>query len=268
MKVKDLLLQFSDIDALYKRYLALYPLFAWYEREALTPNQLKSGEERHRVLFDKFMERIKSTEISDSENVLFVIEQINEFSEPDEPDKAFESWMCKRDDIFKKAESGDVSLWIGKDDENHLEHYGYDMSPLADVLSMEVYPYEVDLIDAACEIIENLTFFGIEEEKRMDKVEDIIESLTTQCEEIEAGTAKTIPAEEVFAQLEQEIWDEATEEERIEIKKQREEKEKNKRRDNVLLHLVMNMNHMKHKMAILSYYRQQILDKKVILENK
>lgn len=252
MKVKDFLGSFADLSRLHDRYIELYPLLADYEMEKLSEAQLMQGKIRHYDAFCALMNRIKKMNTVETDDVLFVTKEIGTFF--DDEEYGLNSWVCKREDILEKAK-GEITLWNG---ENRIEHYAYDMDSLGNIISCELFIHEVDGMDAACEILENITFFGFEEDSRMEKVGGIIESLKEQTEELKAGTLKTVPAEEVFEELRKEILSNATEEEKEEILREEEEHEKNKNRDDAFMRVSMNINHIQSIQAVLSYYRQEI----------
>lgn len=249
MNVKEFLMKF-DRNTLYDRYIELYPVFETYEEEHFGPEKVEEGKARFRIMFERFLSRVGQTTLDEGGEVLIGTKFVPSFMDDEEE---ISTWVSNREDIFKKAPM-DVTMWNG-DEESRIEHYAYDMDTLSSALSHEVFLYQVDELDAACDIINNLTFFGMEEEPKMERVKEILDSLENSVEEIKSGEAKLIPADEVFKELEEKILENASEEERIEILKEREEAEKNKARDSAFMQASMKINHIQSLQAVLSYYR-------------
>lgn len=138
--------------------------------------------------------------------VLFVVSNIDVSGKT----RTLSSFYCYKDEISRKISN--FSLWDG-DDDTRIEHYGYDMSPLEDIIDMDVFIDESVICNskeegfnrpnilAACDIFRNLTFFGIKANDREKRIEELVESLTKSIEEIESGNMEYFTADEVFDKL-------------------------------------------------------------------
>lgn len=265
MTVKDFMFQFNNIhmlfksQMLYKRYIELYPLFEDYEREALGDDKLKEAEIRFYDMFCGLIGMMEDTEVHESSYVLFVTRLVGLSFEDGE---TLDSFYCIREDIEEKLSFGDYpSICYGG---NMVERYAYNMSEIPDILSMEIYVYDVPPMDAVCEIIHTLSFFGMEEESRSRKINEVSKSLKKSMDEIDSGKEEGIPAEEVIASLEKELMEHMSNDEKEQFLLEKAEKEKNKDRDFCYMVAAGNQNHLQRVSAITDYYRHLLLEGRFI----
>lgn len=249
-----------SIDKWFDRYLELYPVLESYEMELMTQTKIKFINLKYKEMFKNFLDNIHGRFAEKSDKVLFLVEQVPMFFD-DVDRKELNSWFCYKKDIIEKCKNR-ITLW--NSEESRIEHYAYDMSAIDEILSMELWKIGVDDTDAICEIMHEISFFGIDEDYRDKRIKEIHDELTESVRQVESGEVKTIPAEEVFRKLEEEIFQNASEEEKIEILKQREEDKKNKPRDDAYLIAAGNLNHLKCVESIYSYYINLIKSNEII----
>lgn len=207
----------QDMPAFFNTYKRIFPIIddlTMLEIRKDTPDELIENKiiGIHALFADKATHFIKDmVEISrnsSSDCILFVVPEIQEFPPEiqESPEmtygvenfvKSFNSFYCKKAEIDEKIE--DFTLWNG-DEKTRIEHYGYDMSPIEDIIDMEVFIYGgIDKTTAACEIFHSLTFFGINADDRTKRIDEILDSLKNSIDEIESG--EFFEADEVFDKL-------------------------------------------------------------------
>ena len=157
----------------------------------------------------------------------------------------------------------DFCIW--NDERPRIEHYAYDFSPLDEVMGCEVV-FDVTFTEAISAIFHELTFNGLTQETFEARKEEIIMSLKKAEEDIRESNTYTM--EEVFQELEKEILENATEQEREKFLKEKEEKEKNRFRDDVYSNVVSYLNHYSCINLIRSWYLQNIENGKIKITEK
>lgn len=203
----------QDMPAFFNTYKRIFPIIddlMMLEIRKDTPDELIEDKiiGIHALFADKATHFIKGmvgiSRNSSSDCILFVVPEIQEPSEMayggENFGKFFNSFYCKKAEIDEKIE--DFTLWNG-DEKTRIEHYGYDMSPIEDIIDMEVFIYGgIDKTTAACEIFHSLTFFGINADDRTKRIDEILDSLKHSIDEIESGEFfEEILADEVFDKL-------------------------------------------------------------------
>lgn len=216
----------QDMPAFFNTYKRIFPIIddlMMLEIRKDTPDEGISGnsllEDKiigiHALFADKATHFIKDmvgiSRNSSSDCILFVVPEIQEFPGMaygksvssgnsycgENCGKFFNSFYCKKAEIDEKIEN--FTLWNG-DEKTRIEHYGYDMSPIEDIIDMDVFIYGgIDKTTAACEIFHSLTFFGINADDRTKRIDEILDSLKNSINEIESG--EFFEADEVFDKL-------------------------------------------------------------------
>lgn len=194
----------QDMPAFFNTYKRIFPIIddlMMLEIRKDTPDELIEDKiiGIHALFADKATYFIKDmvgiSRNSSSDCILFVVPEMAYGGE--DFGKFFNSFYCKKAEIDEKIE--DFTLWNG-DEKTRIEHYGYDMSPIEDIIDMEVFIYGgIDKTTAACEIFHNLTFFGIKADERAKRIDEILDSLKHSIDEIENG--EFFEADEVFDRL-------------------------------------------------------------------
>lgn len=247
MIVKDLLIK---MDNIVDDYLKMYPLFADYELEAMTKEEIEKYYKKIGEKFKLFLLDIKERNTSPTDGILFVVKHIDEYY--DNKGTSISSFVCYKSDINKKIKN-EITLW-NNDDENRIEHYAYDFESRNNVLSFELFIDEnVSELEAACEIINEMILLGIDEEDNNKEKDKIIKSLEESIDNIENGE-KTYSLEEVFEKLEKNILENSNDEQKESFKKHKLEKEKNKDRDDLYYRIASRINHKTCISAIEKYF--------------
>lgn len=262
----------QDMPAFFNTYKRIFPIIddlMMLEIQKDTPDEGILGnsllEDKiigiHALFADKATHFIKDmvgiSRNSSSDCILFVVPEIQEFPGMaygksvssgnsycgENCGKFFNSFYCRKKEIDAKIE--DFTLWNG-DDKTRIEHYGYDMSPLEDIIDMEVFIYGgIDKTTAACEIFHNLTFFGIKADERAKRIDEILDSLKHSIDEIENG--EFFEADEVFDRLFADISkNESSSSPRI--------SSKDDKRDICKVGVSMSMNHRICQNAVAAYW--------------
>lgn len=264
MKIKEFLVNYiSKTDNIAEDYLKDYPPFEDYELEyMLKENGKEYVEKAFSIILEKmnnFLSSIQNIIPSNSDMIVFVCKEYETFYN-DKRLTFIDSFSCYKEEIIKKVPDG-ISLW---GEENRIEHYAYDFSPRAEILGMDLFiDDDVSEKDAFNHIINEMTSFSIDENIRENKINEIVESLRESVEDIEQRREKGepigIPAEEVFAELQKEIWEQADDEGKARILKEKEEKEKNRNRDNTYIRVIMSLNH-KIKISVIEKWYLNIIN--------
>lgn len=249
MIVKELLIN-QNREELYSFYKKKYPLFDDYELEAFSKEEVEATYILFKEKLFELLDRITNMTTNESEGVIFVVPlKSTDFEERYEH---IDSFFCKKSEIVEKAKD-EFGLWCG---ENRIEHYAYDFDTLENIISTEVY-YKLSDIEAACEIINEILFLGFTDEKRTAKLEEIRNALDEAEASIENG--ECIDADTFFEELEREILEEATAEEREQIIAKRNERKKNENRDKTYLEVVMRINHKRCIEIVEEYFIEKLL---------
>lgn len=248
MKVKEFLTNYiKKNESAAGDYMIDYPPFESYEIEHIQkekgPDALEKAYKSIATQIQKFLESIPSVNIEDKNMVIFVCKGYESFFF-DEPPIFIDSFACYKDQLIEKIPQG-ICLWGG---DNRVEHYAYDFNPREEILGMDLFiDSDVSEKDAFNHIISEMMTFAIDDDERNQKISEIVDSLEESVKDIkekmENGEPCGIPAEDVFRELEQKIWDEADEEQRKQILEEKAKREKNKDRDNAYMMVSSNINH-------------------------
>lgn len=228
-------------------YIEYHPILEDYEREAISDENYKEIESRFMELAGKRIREFAKIRPKKMNEIIFVVEQKE--TRFDSNETYMHSFLCKIDDIKEKGHL-DFSLW--DDEKPRIEHYAYDFSPLDEVMGCEVYFKSEDITEVLCEIFRELTFNGLTEESSEARKIEIMNDLKEAEEDIKAG--RTYTMEEVFERLDAEILENASEEEKEQILKDRAERKKNKPRDDRYSSIVMYYNHNACIQAVREWY--------------
>lgn len=250
MIIQELLYEFKDKkDKVLKNYLKNYSIFEDYEFEQYSKKKRKKITEKFIKLSTKRYDELLKIKPEIQNNVVFVLKQMDSFVGNS---KHFHTFMCEKGQIEDLARN-EFSLWT--EEKPRIEHYSYEFTSVDKVLGMEVF-YTTSKINAVCAIFHELIFHGLTEESSEKRKSEIIESIQEGIQDVKEGNY--LSAEEVFKELEDEIYESASDEEKEKILKDRAEKEKNKDRDNVYMQVATRYNHEKCIAIIQSYYLSKV----------
>lgn len=239
-------------------YIDFHPILDYYEREAISDEKYLKIVEKFKELAGKRIKEFSEIKPKKSDDILFVVEQKE--TDFDSNETYMHSFLCKISDIKEKAYL-DFSLWDDK--KPRIEHYAYDFSPIEEVMGCEVYCDSDKKTEALCEIFHELTFNGLTEESSQARKEEILNNLREAEKDIAEG--RTYTMEEVFDKLDAEILENASEEEKKQILKDREERKRNKPRDERYSSIVMYYNHNKCIEAVRSWYLENLKNGNITL---
>lgn len=253
MTVKDLLIKFDNIP---DKYFEIHPILEEYEKNCIKKEDIEKYENLFKNKMNNFLSTIKNIKTHPSDNIIFVVKYFEMFYEDKET--FFESFMCYKSEIDEKI-NNEITLWCNS--ENNLDHYAYDFEERSEILSCDLFIDEnITEIEAACEIIYKMTYFGIDEERNNEEKEKLIKSLDESIKDIENG--RTYDIEEVFERLENKILDEADDDEKEQIIKERKErkekKEKNKDKQELYSKISNRINHKISILVIEKYYLEKM----------
>ena len=199
--------------------------------------------------------------LSPSENtndVIFVLKQLSTDFGDESID--YKTFKCKKDEI-ERVISNDFVMW--NNDKIRLDHYGYISNKSEDIISYECFFDDFDEKTVLAVILDEISIFGWSEKERNDRISQIESSLRKSDESIKAqkaaGETVTIPAEEVLSRIDEEIYQSADEEEKAIIRKEREEREKNKERDDLYFRIALRINHKACISLVEKYYLHSML---------
>ena len=246
----------QDMPAFFSTYKRIFPIIddlMMLEIQKDTPENLIEDKiiglhalfaDKAKNFIENMVRNVASDNITESTNILFVVPEFTDTSENTSLNHTgFNSFYCRKKEIDAKIE--DFTLWNG-DDKTRIEHYGYDMSPLEDIINMEVFIYGgIDKTTAACEIFHNLTFFGIKADERAKRIDEILDSLKHSIDEIESGEFfEEILADEVFDKLFADISGEISSR----------NSSKDDKKDICMVGVSMSMNHRICQNAVAAYW--------------
>ena len=195
----------------------------------LNCNQTKSEEEKEAIrkrmekyIFENFQKMLQIAPAVNKEGcIVYCIYHKNLLYDEDSYLDA--SMIYKRDLIEK-----DINI-IDFDDENrellspeehekkYIQNYAFEFEPWSIVLGYEVADASIEEYgknEVAAAILNEMTFFGFEEEEAFKHAKKEIDILNERVQEIKDHPERTIPAEEMFSKLRKEFgWEEPTKEE-------------------------------------------------------
>lgn len=146
----------------------------------------------------------------DAEKILFCIPYYS--ADYDDKNKIeYSTFFVHKEEAIQKINLPD---WAN-DDDMMVMHYAYDFSPLHEVVGMTIAEcclsgnLAVPVLEITTDILENLSFFGYEEEPRLQRLDEIFseldESMKHYQEAVEQGKPAGTPAKVVFEQMRQDI---------------------------------------------------------------
>lgn len=206
----------------------------------------------------EFLKMLTTIEPITSDDVIFVLPQLSTiYSERNED---YHSFSCKKSEI-EFVINDDFTMWNNMLP-NRLEHYAYDFNELNSVLGAEVFYDGVSSIVALAIIVNELFRYGDNEEDRNTNIKNMINELNESINEFEEKKKDENPlgisADEAFKHMEDKILSYASEEEKQEIIKEKEEKKLNKERDNKYFQLTLRINHKRCIAIVEKYYRSTL----------
>jgi hypothetical protein len=252
MTVKELIAR-NNVKRIYGKYLEYHDILEDYEKEVMSREQLNTAYTNLFKYLEDMIDKIKEIETEKNDNVIFVVWQKDTSINEDE--KTPHSWMSHISDIKGKV-GEEFTLWDNNG--TRIEHYAYDMSDLKEIVSSEVYCYEVDEVTACAEIMINILRFGFDEEQRTSRINEIVDSLKETIESIEKGeleNEKYVDIEDFFDSMEDKYMNPEEKENR---RKEKEERKKNEERDRLYSHISMKLNHKVCISAVESYFLEKI----------
>lgn len=251
MNVKELLLEIEDFGKIHDTYINKYPLFEDYEIAAMTKEKVNEINIHFFNYLQSFFSKLKDINIiTDSKEVIFITKLKD--TNMDSPEYIY-SWSCYKEEINEKIKD-EFTLW--NDNGNRIEHYCYDSTNLKEILAFEVFYKDVTKEEAVCEILHELIRWGIDDNERNENIEKFHKSIEESIKDIDSS--ETIDADTFFEELEKEILEGASEEEKEKILTKRKLKEKNKDRDELYRSIVMRLNHKKCISIIEEYFLEKL----------
>lgn len=239
-----------------------YPIFEDYEEEHYGTKKIEEVYQKFFCLFDKKFKDMLVAKIERTDNIIFIVKQKESSYEYNFNSDYLHSFSCKRKDILNNMNE-EFSLW--NDNLPRIEHYVYDYVPFNELLGTDVFfSNDISEIEVICVILHEIFRHGFEEYDRECSLNNLINMLEESVKDIEEEN--TIDSETFFEQLQNEILEKASEDEKKSILKDRENHKRNKNRDRLFSHLVIRINHKKCISLIEEYLIQEIINGNIIIQ--
>ena len=210
MIIKELICNhIKDIEDIFNSYLKYYPLLEEYEIEKLKENDIDKIYKNFKNKIKQCFETVKNTEIEiDKENIIFIVTQKS--TEYKSNEIHLNSFMCKKSEIEERIKN-DFTIWNGNDD-SRIEHYGYDMNMIKDIINKEIYiENSLSEIDVLADIVKSLSSFGWTDKEKEKNLNSFYKDIEEGIKDIEEG--RCYKSEEVFEHLEMELLGKMSKEE-------------------------------------------------------
>lgn len=256
MKVKELFIKNKEnLNQIIETFKHDITIFEEYELETLSQEKIDNIYNNLKKVFKNKIEEIINVEFQETNDVIFVLKLEEQSFETKNKESYFHSFCCKKSEINEKIED-EFTLW-NDNNGNRIEHYCYDYTPLKEIVNSDVYfSNEVSEIQAICVLLNNIIEHGLTEEIRQENLTKLMDMLDESIKDIENGNF--IDADTMFEELENDILDGASNEEKENILKSREFRKKYQKEIDICNYLTSRINHKKCISLIEEYYIEYI----------
>lgn len=175
--------------------------------------QAKFISKTREYLYDAFDTILKRTPKADEKNIVIVTKCFDSYENPFDPKFYYDSSVVSASDLLGVLPDK-VKLVSNKPgDPGYVETYAYEFCDMDEILGYDVSETCIErwgLLTCAMAIFEELTFNGINSEDRDERKAELEQSFA-EAEEMmsdpESFAEKCTPADEVFADIRQKIYD-------------------------------------------------------------
>ena len=256
MKVKELFLKNKkNLDSIIETFKKEITIFEDYELETFSQEKIDNIYNNLEKILRNKIKEIINIEQENVDNVIFILKLNEQCFETKLKETYLHSFSCKKSEIDEKIKE-EFTLW-NDNNGNRIEHYCYDYTPLKEIANSDVYfSNEISKIQAICVLLDNIIEHGYTEEMREESLSKLMDMLDESIKDIENGNF--IDAETMFEELDNDILDGASNEEKESILKNREFRKKYQNEIDICNYLTNRINHKKCISLIEEYYIEYI----------